>query len=46
MAFFDGHVEGISTVPFTTQMRDKGINSNPTTLSAMLPNVVFYLHQQ
>jgi prepilin-type N-terminal cleavage/methylation domain-containing protein/prepilin-type processing-associated H-X9-DG protein len=46
MAFFDGHVEGISTVPYTTAMIDQGINSNPQTLSVTAPNVLFYLHQQ
>jgi prepilin-type processing-associated H-X9-DG protein len=45
MAFFDGHVEGISTVPFTKAYQS-GKNANPAALSVMAPNVLMYLYQQ
>ncbi len=45
MAFFDGHVEGISTVPFTNYQNNVN-DSVPQALEAQLPSVIFYLHDQ
>ena len=45
MAFFDGHVEGISTVPFT-KYSQTGTNANPQLLECDLPQVIFYLDNQ
>jgi prepilin-type N-terminal cleavage/methylation domain-containing protein/prepilin-type processing-associated H-X9-DG protein len=47
MAFFDGHAETISTVPYTLAYNTNPANqNNPGALSALRPNVIFYINQQ
>jgi len=45
MAFFDGHVQGVSTVLYTNAVVNKGYN-NPQALEVTLPSIIFYLHDQ
>jgi prepilin-type N-terminal cleavage/methylation domain-containing protein/prepilin-type processing-associated H-X9-DG protein len=45
MAFFDGHVQSVSTVPYTKAWIATS-NAKPQTLEATLPSIIFYLHDQ
>ena len=45
MAFFDGHVQSVSTVPYT-KADILTNNAKPQTLEATLPSIIFYLHDQ
>lgn len=45
MAFFDGHVQSVSTVPYTKYITNVG-NAHPQAFEVSLPSIIFFLHDQ